>query len=149
MKQQVMTLMFLGASASAFGADVGVSITVDQPGLYGRIDIGNAPRPAVIYASPVLVAPPPPAVVVPEPLYLHVPPGHAKHWRKHCHEYDACGRPVYFVQDRWYNDVYVPARRQYRSEHDERRDERHEKHHGEGRGHGEGHDHGRGHDEDR
>jgi hypothetical protein len=153
MKQQLLTIMLMGASVSALGADVGVSITVDQPGLYGRIDIGNVPRPAVLYASPILVAPPPPAVVVPEPLYLHVPPGHAKHWRKHCREYDACGRPVYFVQDRWYNEVYVPARRQYRSEHEGRREEPHEEHHdkhrGEGRDHGEGHDRGRGHDEDR
>jgi uncharacterized protein YcfJ len=23
-------------------------------------------------------------------------------------QYNACGRPVYFVDDRWYNDVYVP-----------------------------------------
>ena len=46
--------------------------------------------------------------VVRQPIYLHVPPGHEKKWRKHCREYDACGRPVYFVQDNWYNDVYVP-----------------------------------------
>jgi hypothetical protein len=161
MKRQLLTIMLMGASVCAFGADVGVSITVDQPGLYGRIDIGNVPTPAVIYASPVVVAQPPPAVVVPEPLYLHVPPGYAKHWRKHCREYEACGRPVYFVQDQWYNQVYVPARQQYRREHDQRRDdrrderheERREKHHGDdhdrGGDHdrGEGHDRGRGHDD--
>ena len=25
------------------------------------------------------------------PIYLHVPPGHAKHWRKYCRQYNACG----------------------------------------------------------
>src|SRR2546425_10235251 len=37
-------------------------------------------------AAPVVVAEPV------QPIYLHVPPGHAKHWRKHCHEYNACDR---------------------------------------------------------
>ena len=36
------------------------------------------------------------------------PPGHAKNWKKHCASYRACGRPVYFVQDEWYHDVYAP-----------------------------------------
>ena len=80
---------------------------VGQPGFYGRIDIGNAPPPVLIYPQPVViqkvyVAQPPP------PLYLHVPPGHAQKWSKHCHKYDACSRPVYFVKDDWYNNVYVP-----------------------------------------
>jgi len=55
--------------------------------------------------------------VIAAPIYLHVPPGHARHWARHCAQYNACGRPVYFVQDRWYNQVYVPH---YRSEHGER-----------------------------
>jgi hypothetical protein len=49
---------------------------------------------------------PPPNVVV-EPIYLHVPPGHAKNWRKHCHEYHACNRPVYFVRSKEYEPGYV------------------------------------------
>ena len=38
----------------------------------------------------------PVAGVVVQPIYLHVPPGHAKNWRKHCAHYNACGQPVYF-----------------------------------------------------
>ncbi len=38
-------------------------------------------------------------------------PGHEKHWRKHCAQYNACGRPVYFVRDDWYNNEYVPRYR--------------------------------------
>jgi len=67
------------------------------PGVYGRIEIGNAPPPPLIYAQPVIIQRP--AVVVQQqPLYLHVPPGHAKKWSKHCAKYNACGQPVYFVK---------------------------------------------------
>jgi len=50
----------------------------------------------------VIVVPPPRAVVRQEPVYLWVPPGHRKNWGKHCHRYNACGVPVYFVRDDWY-----------------------------------------------
>ena len=83
-----------------------VSATVSgqlQPGIYGRIDIGNAPPPPLIYAQPVIIQRP--AVLVQqEPLYLHVPPGHAKKWSKHCSKYNACGQPVYFVKVRGDDD---------------------------------------------
>ena len=107
MKRYVVLLLLAASALPAFAADVGVSVSVGQPGFYGRIDIGNAPRPVLIYPQPVIiqkvyVAQPPP------PLYLHVPPGHAQKWSKHCHKYDACSRPVYFVKDDWYNNVYVP-----------------------------------------
>ena len=85
--------------------DVGVSVTVGQPGFYGRIDIGNVPRPAVIYSQPVIIHQPPTRVVQ-QPIYMRVPPGHAKHWSKHCNKYNACGHPVYFVQEKWYEDTY-------------------------------------------
>lgn len=92
------------------GTDVGVSIGVSQPGFYGRIDIGSvAAPPVLVYPQPVIIVPPPRAVVVPQPVYLRVPPGHAKDWRRHCGRYDACGRPVYFVQEDWYQRYYVDA----------------------------------------
>ena len=107
-------------SSHAVAADVGVSISVGEPGFYGRLDIGNYPPPRLIYAEPIWVQR---AVVVPEPIYLVVPPGHAKHWAKHCHEYYACGQRVYFIEDSWYQTVYVP---QYREQHG---------HHGKKHGH--------------
>jgi hypothetical protein len=116
-----------------------VSVSIGQPGFYGRIDIGPLAPPPVIYAQPIVVQRTPVAVA-PPPIYLHVPPGHAKNWRKHCHRYQACGQPVYFVQERWYNDVYVPH---YHAKHDHH----HHKHHG--GGHGKGHKkHHRGHERD-
>jgi opacity protein-like surface antigen len=165
MKRFLLAAIVAVAASPALAADVGVSVNIGQPGFYGQINIGNNyPRPQLLYAEPVMIehyhrAPP--------PIYLHVPPGHAKHWRKHCHEYNACGRPVYFVQDRWYNDVYAPR---YREDHDRRdRGDGYEKHrddgdrgrergdenrddHGEkhGRGHDKGHGegHGNGHHDD-
>ena len=37
--------LFGAFAAPTFAADVGVSITVGQPGFYGQLDIGNAPPP--------------------------------------------------------------------------------------------------------
>ena len=121
------------AMAPALAADVGVSVSIGQPGFYGRIDIGNYPQPQVIYPQPVIIAPAPYAVVQ-RPIYLRVPPGHAKNWGKHCSRYAACGQPVYFVQDGWYQNVYAPH---YREDHrHDRRDDRDDDHRGKGRGHG-------------
>ncbi len=104
----------------------GVAIQVGQPGFYGTLDIGGFPQPQIIYPQPVVIQPVP-AGVVAAPIYLHVPPGQAKNWRKHCGHYNVCGQPVYFVQDSWYNQVYVPHYREM---------------HGNGhKPHGKGHDH--------
>jgi hypothetical protein len=104
-------------SVPALAADVGVSITVGEPGFYGRIELGDFPRPQLIYRKPVLVRRIPRGAVL-EPIYLHVPPGHERHWSKHCRQYDACGQPVYFVRDNWYNDVYVSKFRERNRDHD-------------------------------
>ena len=101
--------------SSALAADVGVSVSIGQPGFYGRIDIGNVPQPQLIYATPVIIQTVPVGVVR-QPIYLRVPPGHEKKWSKHCRKYNACGRPVYFVQQDWYTNVYAPD---YRSKHGE------------------------------
>ena len=98
-----MTIM----TTPTLAADVGVSISIGQPGFYGHIDIGDFPQPHLIYPTPVIIQRVPVGMVRP-PIYLHVPPGHAKNWRKHCRKYNACGQPVYFVQESWYNDEYVP-----------------------------------------
>ena len=104
------------------------------PGVYGQVAIGNAPPPPVVYAQPVIALPAPVVVgAAPiEPIYLHVPPGHAKNWRKHCHEYDACGRPVYFVR----SAEYEPG---YRPDHDHHEHGHHDED-GNDQGHGHHHD---------
>ncbi len=130
MKRVLSAVALAMVVAPVLAADVGVSVTIGQPGFYGRIDIGDVPRPAVVYAQPMVVQPVPVGVIY-QPIYLHVPPGHSKNWRKHCSQYNACGRPVYFVKDDWYNDVYVP--------HHQKRQGA-----GNGKGKGRGGDHGRG-----
>lgn len=101
----------------ALAADVGVSISVGEPGFYGRIDIGDYPypQPRLIYHQPRVVER---VVIARDPIYMRVPPGHAKNWRKHCGRYNACGERVYFVRDDWYNREYVPH---YREQHRNRR----------------------------
>lgn len=105
--KHLIAVAFIATAFPAYATDVGVSISVGQPGFYGRLDIGNFPQPALIYPQPLVIYPPAVGVVA-APVYLHVPPGHAKNWKKYCHKYDGCHRPVYFVHERWYNEVYVP-----------------------------------------
>lgn len=141
MKHFLLAAALAAVAAPAFAADVGVSVSIGEPGFYGRLDIGSYPQPQVIYPQPIVIQSVPVGVVA-EPLYLRVPPGHRKNWAKHCRKYNACGQPVYFVQDRWYNNVYAPRYREYHRDHDN-----HEGHHG--RGHGKGHDHDDDHDRGR
>ena len=118
------TVLAALAGPALAATDVGVSVNIAQPGFYGRIDIGNVPQPQLIYPAPVIIQQVPLGYVR-QPIYLRVPPGHEKNWYKHCRKYNACGQPVYFVQDTWYRNTYVPA---YRAEH-----ERHDDHDGRGK----------------
>ncbi len=102
-------------------ADVGVSVSIGQPGFYGQLDIGDYyPRPQLIYAEPRVIYVEP-AYHYAQPIYLRVPPGHAKRWSNYCGRYNACGRPVYFVQDTWYQSVYAPRYQEYRQRGDDGR----------------------------
>jgi hypothetical protein len=130
MKKIMCVALFGTCAAPAFAGDIGVSISVGQPGFYGQIDIGNVPSPQLVYSQPVVVRQATEFVSAP-PIYLHVPPGHEKRWSKHCAQYNACGRPVYFVRDDWYNTEYVA----------------HYQHGGGDHGHGRGHDKGHGRDD--
>lgn len=127
----LITLLMIAGAAQA--TDVGVSVQIGQPGFYGRIDIGNTAPPPVMMAQPVWVQRQPVHVA---PVYMRIPPGHQKHWEKHCAQYNACGVPVYFVKEDWYQERY--ARPQ--NDNDQGGD------HGKGKGHGKGHGKGKGHD---
>lgn len=96
------SLSLAGLHAAAGEPVVQVSVGGQiSPGVYGRVDFGNAPPPPVVYAQPMVVVRQPQPVAV-QPVYLHVPPGHAKKWSKHCHRYNACAQPVYFVRSAEY-----------------------------------------------
>jgi hypothetical protein len=129
----LLGLAGLAALPSARAADVGVSIGFSQPGVYGRVDIGRYPQPVLIAPQPVYVGRP----VYREPVYLWVPPAHRVDWRRYCNRYGACGAPVYFVDDGWYQrTVVVRDRGGWDDRH-------HHHHHGRGHGHGHGHGHDR------
>jgi len=76
----IISIMIILIAAPAQAANVGVSVSIAQPGFYGQVSMGDFYGPAVIYPQPILVRPAP-VYVMPQPVYYHVPPGHAKHWR--------------------------------------------------------------------
>lgn len=117
MKRLLFAAALAAAMAPALAADVGVSVSIGQPGFYGRLDIGGYPQPQVIYQRPRVVERVPASR---PPIYLRVPRSHAKNWRKHCREYNACGERVLFVRDDWYHREYVPR---YQERNRDRRDE--------------------------
>jgi hypothetical protein len=142
MKSLLIAAALTAATAPILAADTGLSLSIGQPGFHGRLDIGDSLRPQLIYRRPIVIErgggdrP---------PIYLHVPLSHAQHWRRHCHEYDACGERVFFVDDNWYRREYVPR---YQEHHRDRRDDHRDEHGDDHRGnqndrHGDGHNHDR------
>ncbi len=114
--KRLLIAVTIAAAALSTPAAAQVSINIGQPGFYGRLDIGGFPPPPLLFPQPMMIHRAP---VSRPPLYLRVPPGHARHWGKHCHRYRACGERVYFVQDDWYQQEYAPR---YQERHSHRRD---------------------------
>lgn len=122
----------LSALAAQSAMAQNISVSINQPGVYGRVDIGEpVPQRAWVNPRPVIIAPPQ-VVYERQPIYLYVPPQHSGNWGRYCGRYNACAQPVVFVQDGWVRDRHA----QYRGGRDhDRRDF--------------GHSRGRGHDRDR
>jgi hypothetical protein len=87
----------------------GVFAGAVRPGVYGRVKVANKPLPALVYEQAMFIERPDTTGRV-EPLYLHVPPEHAKHWRKYCDKYQACDHPVFFVKSAEYEPGYEPPK---------------------------------------
>jgi hypothetical protein len=110
-----------GTLAQARDINVGVSIGGEfQPGVYGQVNVNTMPAYSMVYPQPTVVVAQPVYAAPVQPVYMYVPPAHIHHWHQHCGYYNACSRPVYFVQPN----------------HGHRRH---------GHGHGHGHHKGRGH----
>ncbi len=100
----IAAVALLIGAAPALAQEVRVIVSGEvAPGVYGRVDISKGPRPPLVSPDPVVVVR---QARAPGPVYLHVPPGHAKNWAKHCKKYDACSRPVYFVKSAEYEPGY-------------------------------------------
>ena len=129
----IVAVLLAGAGVCRAGdLDIHLMLSGEvAPGVYGQVQIGHEGAPLLVNAQPMLIelqaAPPP-------PVYLHVPPGHARNWRKHCREYNACNRPVYFVRSKEYEPGYVRRNDEHEHEHEHEHDR---SHHGD-----EDHDHG-------
>ena len=95
-------------SVISVSAAADVKVVVGEPDYFGPIELVGFPEPRLVSTEPVIVRE---VEIVGEPIYLRVPPGHSKHWEKHCADYDACERQVYFVDHNWYSTVYVPKYR--------------------------------------
>lgn len=128
-------VLFLLCSVVARADTPVIHITVGgeiSPGVYGEVQFGNAPPPPVVYAKPMVIVQPRPNEDV-RPLYLHVPPGHAKNWSHHCREYNACNRPVYFVRSAEYEPGYEGRKDKMRMDEGRRDEGRREEREDEGR----------------
>lgn len=117
-----LALVTAGVAGPAL-ADVGVSIRIGEPNFYGALEIGGY-QPRLLHSRPVIIQRG--YAYRAQPVYLRVPPGHSKDWRRYCGRYNACARPVYFVRDDWYRNEYAPR---WRAQHahdlrDHRRDDR-------------------------
>ena len=149
MKKLIVLALAAGAVGSAVAqANVSVSIGINQPGVYGRVNIGAIPQPALVLQEPVVIQRRAYVREAP-PVYIYVPPAQQQNWRAYCGRYSACGQPVYFVRDDW-------VRERYESEHPgwdrgnhrgwDKKDKKDKRDKHDDRDHGQ---QGRGHDKDR
>ena len=137
MSKQIATyLLALGALTGVptlADDDLGINVILEgevAPGVYGRVELGNNSHPDIYYPQPVVIVKDSKYAKY-RPVYLHVPPGHAKHWSKHCEKYHACGRPVYFVKSVEYEESY---QREHEHHHEHDHDHDHKKANGNGNG---------------
>ena len=141
------TLALLTLAATAMlpahaATNIGVSIGINAPGQYGRIDINNYPQAVLATPQPRIYLPSR-VVVQQQPVYLYVPQAQQDDWGHHCGKYKACGQPVYFVREDWVRGQYQQERAHAR----ERREHEDQGHRGKSRGHDKGRD--KGHEGDR
>jgi hypothetical protein len=108
----ILTLAAAAVLPARAATNIGVSIGINAPGQYGRIDIDNYPQPVLVSPQPIIYTPSPIAAYQ-RPVYLYVPQAQQTNWGRYCGGYRACGQPVYFVQENW-------VRNQYHHEHDNR-----------------------------
>jgi len=129
MTKTILALVLAIGAVGTATAQTSVSIGINQPGIYGRINIGDVPPPALYRSEPVIITPPR-VVVERQPVYLYVPLTQEQNWRRYCGQYNACGQPVYFVREEWVQERYEHehpgwnrGRHRGWDKHDGRRDE--------------------------
>jgi hypothetical protein len=145
MNKKIIASLLLSLSAlpglPAMADDLGINVILEgevAPGVYGRVELGNDSRPDIYYREPMIIVSDS-KYARSRPVYLHVPPGHAKNWGKHCSKYRACDRPVYFVRSAEYDEHYSDDHGH--DEHKHEKNDRPGKGQGNGKGKGKGNNH--------
>lgn len=145
MNKKIIASLLLSLSAlpglPAMADDLGINVILEgevAPGVYGRVELGNDSRPDIYYREPMIIVSDS-KYARSRPVYLHVPPGHAKNWGKHCSKYRACDRPVYFVRSAEYDEQYSDDHGH--DEHKHEKNDRPGKGKGQGNGKGKGNNH--------
>jgi hypothetical protein len=143
--KKIIASLLLSLSAlpglPAMADDLGINVILEgevAPGVYGRVELGNDSRPDIYYREPMIIVSDS-KYARSRPVYLHVPPGHAKNWGKHCSKYRACDRPVYFVRSAEYDEHYTDDHGH--DEHKHEKNDRPGKGKGQGNGKGKGNNH--------
>ena len=90
----------------ARGDRFAVQQAVGEAGL-GFERVTNVPGSTYRDNSTIVIVPSPIAMHR-QPIYLYVAPGHQRQWAKYCVRYQACGQPVYFVQEEWVRERAAP-----------------------------------------
>lgn len=91
---------------------VNVNLNFGDVGYFGVIPPMSGYTPRVWNTNPVVAVGA--AIAGVAAIYLNVPNAHRKDWKRYCGQYNACDKPVHFVQGNWYRQVYAP---QYRKNH--------------------------------
>jgi len=118
-KMAVAAFVVATIAPVAEAADKDAIVTINgpvTPGIYGRVAMASTAtaaattvKPPLVYSQAMLVDAPSATGAV-EPVYLHVPPDHAKNWKKYCAKYDACNKPVFFIKSAEYEPGYQPPK---------------------------------------
>ena len=109
MKRSHFAILAALALVTAPALATTVTVHIGDPGYYGPVTVAGYPQPQLVYTEPVIIQR---VQVVHEPVYIRVPVAQQQNWSTYCGRYNACNRPVYFVEDTWYRDVYAPQYRQ-------------------------------------
>ena len=136
------TILAFALAAGVAGtavAQTSISIGINQPGVYGRVTIGDVPPPALVLPQPVIIERAP-VVVQRAPIYLYVPAAHQQNWRQYCGRYSACNQPVYFVREEYVRERYEKEHPGRHLGHDKDHPGQGHKDKGHGQGKGKGHD---------
>lgn len=143
--KKIIASLLLSLSAlpglPAMADDLGIKVILETevvPGVYGRVELGNDSRPDIYYREPMIIVSDS-KYARSRPVYLHVPPGHAKNWGKHCSKYRACDRPVYFVRSAEYDEHYSDDHSHDKHKH--KKNDHPGKDKGQGNGKGKGNNH--------